>query len=61
MNRFSNSALTFQEMDQAACRRISGGVAWYVPIIFGGALFQVLSHWDHFKEGLSGSPEQPEK
>ncbi len=61
MNRLSNSASTFQELDQAACRRISGGAAWYIPVVVGGLLYQVLSHWDHFKQGLSGSPEQPEK
>ncbi len=55
----SLSTHAFQELDLSESRRITGGAVWYLPII-GAAAYQLFAHWDHFKQGLSGEPEQPE-
>jgi hypothetical protein len=59
MNTIHKNPL-LQELDQRECSQIKGGLGWLIPILVGGIVYQVLSHWDQFKEGLTGKPETPE-
>lgn len=54
------STPAFRELDASENRRIIGGAIPWLPILFGAAVYNVVNHWDHFKQGLSGSPEEPE-
>ncbi len=49
-----------QILDQKELLEITGGVAWFVPILIAAgcaAVEEVIRDWDNFKAGLLGKPE----
>ena len=37
-------------------REINGGLAWYIPIIVGALIVNLISDWKNFKAGLLSNP-----
>ena len=48
------------EMSSSELEETNGGMLWYVAIAVGVAIAsatEIISDWDNFKNGLTGSPE----